>query len=79
MVEIVRAAKLTAIGYPLPASYAGAERDPTATEQRVREMRDAMRDDRNARREQTAKVMAALPPPAPLPQRRSPWWRLSRG
>jgi len=41
----------------------------------LREMLDAMRDDRNAWREQAAKVTAALPPPAPAADRPRPWWR----
>ena len=39
----------------------------------LREMLDAMREDRNAWREQAGKVTAALPPPAQQPAR--PWWR----
>ena len=45
----------------------------------LREMLDAMRDDRDAWREQADKITAALPsPPAPAApnQRRSWWWRL---
>lgn len=42
----------------------------------LREMLDAMRDDRNAWREQAGKVVAALPPPAPAAaDQRRPWWR----
>ena len=43
----------------------------------LREMLDAMRDDRNAWREQAGKAVAALPPPSPAPvtdQRRRTWW-----
>jgi len=41
-------------------------------------MLDAMRDDRNAWREQAGKVIASLPPPSPAPvsdQHRRRWWR----
>jgi len=41
----------------------------------LREMLDAMRGDRDAWREQAGKVVAALPPPAPLPEQRRGWWR----
>ena len=39
----------------------------------LREMLDAMRDDRNAWRDQAGKVVAALPRPAASERR--PWWR----
>ena len=42
----------------------------------LREMLDAMRDDRDAWREQAGKMTAALPAPAPaVPNQRRPWWR----
>jgi len=41
----------------------------------LREMLDAMRDDRNAWREQAGKMVAALPPPTPAPEQRRSWWR----
>jgi len=41
----------------------------------LREMLEAMRDDRNAWREQAAKVVAALPPPASPTEPRPSWWR----
>ena len=45
----------------------------------LREMLDAMRDDRNAWRDQAGRVIAALPaPPKPEPERR-PWWRRLAG
>jgi hypothetical protein len=55
----------------------------------LREMLEATRNDRAAWRDQAARVMAALPPPAPIPspvphaapapdQRRS-WWRRLAG
>jgi hypothetical protein len=43
-----------------------------------REMLDTMREDRDAWKEQAAKVTAALPPPAPISERRS-WWRRLAG
>jgi hypothetical protein len=42
----------------------------------LREMLDAMREDRNAWRDQAGKVTAALPPPAPTAR---PWWRKLAG
>ncbi len=49
----------------------------------LREMLDAMREDRNAWREQAAKVVAALPSPipasAPTPEARRSWWRRLAG
>ncbi len=46
----------------------------------LREMLDAMRDDRNAWREQAGKAVAALPPPAPAAaDQRRPWWRRLTG
>jgi hypothetical protein len=44
----------------------------------LRDMLDAMRDDRDAWRDQAGKVMAALPAPAPIVERR-PWWRRLTG
>jgi hypothetical protein len=44
----------------------------------LREMLDAMRDDRDAWREQAAKALAVLPLPAPSAPRR-PWWRRLAG
>jgi hypothetical protein len=44
----------------------------------LREMLDAMRDDRDAWREQAGKITAALPPPAPIVERR-PWWQRLTG
>jgi excisionase family DNA binding protein len=42
----------------------------------LREMLDAMREDRNAWREQASKVVAALPLPITIaPDQRRPWWR----
>jgi hypothetical protein len=41
----------------------------------LREMLEAMREDRNAWREQASKITAALPSSAPSPQTRRPWWR----
>jgi hypothetical protein len=41
----------------------------------LREMLDAMREDRAAWREQAGKVVAALPPPFPALEPRKPWWR----
>jgi AcrR family transcriptional regulator len=42
----------------------------------LREMLDAMREDRNAWREQASKVVAALPLPiTTVPDQRRPWWR----
>ena len=47
----------------------------------LREMLDAMREDRNAWREQAGKMVAALlpPTPAPVPDQRRPWWRRLAG
>ena len=45
----------------------------------LREMLDAMREDRNAWREQAGKVVAALPPPAPAAEQRRSWWRRVAG
>jgi hypothetical protein len=47
----------------------------------LREMLDAMRDDRDAWREQAGKITAALPPPLPAPEspQRRPWWRRLAG
>jgi len=47
----------------------------------LREMLDAMRDDRDAWREQAAKALAVLPLPAPtiLAAPRRPWWRRLAG
>jgi len=45
----------------------------------LREMLDAMREDRAAWREQAGKVVAALPPPLPAPEPRKPWWRRLAG
>jgi hypothetical protein len=45
----------------------------------LRETLDATREDRNAWREQAAKVIATLPPPAPAPDQRRPWWRRLTG
>ncbi len=44
----------------------------------LREMLDAMRNDRDAWREQAGKVVAALPPPAAVETPRRPWWRRLR-
>lgn len=44
----------------------------------LREMLDAMREDRDAWREQASKVLAVLPLPAPTAPRR-PWWRRLAG
>ena len=44
----------------------------------LREMLDAMRDDRDAWREQATKALAVLPLPAPSASRR-PWWRRLAG
>jgi AcrR family transcriptional regulator len=44
----------------------------------LREMLDAMREDRDAWREQAAKALAVLPLPAPTLPRRS-WWRRLAG
>jgi hypothetical protein len=44
----------------------------------LREMLDAMREDRNAWRDQASKVTASLPPPVPATVRR-PWWRRMTG
>ena len=44
----------------------------------LREMLDAMRDDRDAWREQAGKIVAALPPPPALVSVR-PWWRRLAG
>jgi len=47
----------------------------------LREMIDAMRDDRNAWRDQAGKVIASLPPPSSAPlidQSRRRWWRWLR-
>jgi hypothetical protein len=42
----------------------------------LREMLDAMREDRNAWREQASKVVAALPLPiTTVSDQRRPWWR----
>lgn len=42
----------------------------------LREMLDAMREDRNAWREQASKVVAALPLPiTTVPDQSRPWWR----
>jgi hypothetical protein len=42
----------------------------------LREMLDAMREDRDAWREQASKVVAALPlPVTTVPDQRRPWWR----
>ena len=46
----------------------------------LREMLDAMREDRDAWREQASKALAMLPLPAPTtPDRRRPWWRRLTG
>ena len=49
----------------------------------LREMLDAMSEDRNAWREQAAKAVAALPSPipapAPAPEARRSWWRRLAG
>jgi len=45
----------------------------------LREMLDAMRDDRDAWREQAGKMVAALPPPTPAPEQRRSWWRRLAG
>jgi hypothetical protein len=43
----------------------------------LREMLESMRNDRDAWREQAAKITAALPPPNPVAPKRRPWWRLA--
>jgi hypothetical protein len=45
----------------------------------LREMLDAMRDDRDAWRDQAGKITAALPAPAPIVERAKPWWRRLAG
>jgi hypothetical protein len=45
----------------------------------LREMLDAMRDDRDAWRDQAGKIAAALPAPAPVTEPRRPWWRRLAG
>ena len=41
----------------------------------LREMLEATRADRDAWKDQAGKVVAALPAPAPIIERRRPWWR----
>jgi hypothetical protein len=46
----------------------------------LREMLNAMREDRDTWREQAAKALAVLPLPAPAtPAPRRPWWRRLTG
>jgi hypothetical protein len=45
----------------------------------LREMLDALRDDRDAWREQAAKALAVLPLPAPATIARRSWWRRLAG